>query len=56
MLEGPGSARKPLPNIVKAEGEEPLFKAGDNVKIAKRFPIGHFRVPNPFFAAGPIDF
>jgi nitrile hydratase subunit beta len=35
-----------LANIVKAEGEEPLFKAGDEVKIAKRFPIGHFRVPN----------
>ena len=46
MPEGPGRARKPLSNIVKAEGEEPLFKAGDNVKIAKRFPIGHFRVPN----------
>jgi Nitrile hydratase beta subunit len=30
----------------EAEGEEPLFKAGDEVKIAKRFPIGHFRVPN----------
>lgn len=37
---------KLLPNIVKAEGEEPLFKAGDDVKISKRFPIGHFRVPN----------
>jgi nitrile hydratase subunit beta len=46
MPEGPGRARKPLPNIVKAEGEEPRFKEGDKVKIAKRFPIGHFRVPN----------
>jgi hypothetical protein len=36
----------PLPNIVKAEGEEPLFRADDDVKIAKRFPLGHFRVPN----------
>ena len=35
----------PLPNIVKAEGEEPLFKVGDEIKIAKRSPIGHFRVP-----------
>jgi hypothetical protein len=46
MPEGVGRAHKPLPNIVRAEGEEPLFKTGDNVKIAKRFPIGHFRVPN----------
>jgi nitrile hydratase subunit beta len=37
---------KPLPNIVKAVGEEPLFRAGDDVKIAMRFPLGHFRVPN----------
>ena len=39
-------AAKPLPNIVRAEGEEPLFKPGDTVRIAKRFPIGHFRAPN----------
>ncbi len=31
--------------IVTAEGEEPLFKAGDEVNIAMRFPIGHYRVP-----------
>jgi nitrile hydratase len=37
---------KPLPNIVKAVGEEPLLRAGDDVKIAMRFPLGHFRVPN----------
>ena len=41
-----GVARALMTNIVKAEGEEPLFKAGDPVKIAMRFPIGHFRVPN----------
>jgi nitrile hydratase subunit beta len=46
MTKGIGRAPDPLPNIVKAEGEEPLFKVGDNVKIAMRFPIGHFRVPN----------
>ena len=34
------------PNIVKAEGEEPIFRAGDEIQIAARFPIGHFRVPN----------
>ena len=33
-------------NIVKAIGEEPVFKAGDRVQISMRFPIGHFRVPN----------
>jgi nitrile hydratase len=26
-------------------GEEPVFKAGDAVKIAVRFPVGHYRVP-----------
>jgi hypothetical protein len=35
-----------LPKIVKAEGEEPLFRVNENVKIARRFPLGHFRVPN----------
>src|SRR4028119_2377085 len=32
--------------MVKAEGEEPIFKAGDALRISMRFPIGHFRVPN----------
>ena len=45
MSDGLGRPLKPLPNIVHAEGEEPLFKAGDDVKIAMRFPIGHYRVP-----------
>jgi hypothetical protein len=31
--------------VVKAQGEEPVFKAGDGVRISVRFPIGHFRVP-----------
>lgn len=30
--------------VVKAQGEEPVFKAGDAVRISVRFPIGHFRV------------
>ncbi len=46
MSKGVGFSPKPLPNIVKAEGEEPLFKVGDDIKISKRFPIGHFRAPN----------
>lgn len=32
--------------VVKAQGEEPVFKAGDEVTISVRFPVGHFRVPN----------
>ena len=36
---------KPIPQIVKALGEEPVFKAGDLVKISIRFPAGHYRVP-----------
>ena len=32
--------------IVLAEGEAPIFAVGDRVRIAVRFPIGHYRVPN----------
>jgi hypothetical protein len=32
-------SEKPLPGIVKAEGEDPLFKAGDQVRILTRSPI-----------------
>ncbi len=31
---------EPLPNIVHEDGQEPLFKAGDHVKISIRYPIG----------------
>jgi nitrile hydratase len=31
--------------IVFALGEKPLFKAGDQIRIAARSPIGHYRVP-----------
>jgi len=33
------------PKIVKALGEEPLFREGETVRIATRSPIGHYRVP-----------
>jgi hypothetical protein len=36
-----------LPGIVTAEGEEPIFKPGDSVRICERFPVGHYRVPIP---------
>jgi len=32
-------------NVVKALGEEPAFKAGDDVRISVRYPVGHYRVP-----------
>jgi nitrile hydratase subunit beta len=32
-------------NIVKALGEQPIFKAGDEIRVADRAPIGHYRVP-----------
>lgn len=31
--------------IVYAQGERPIFKSGDPVKIGARTPIGHYRVP-----------
>jgi nitrile hydratase len=35
----------PLPEIVTADGEKPIFKAGDTVFISTRYPVGHYRVP-----------
>ncbi|WP_375786980.1 SH3-like domain-containing protein [Bradyrhizobium sp. Pha-3] len=32
--------------IVLAEGEAPAFRTGDQVSVAARSPIGHYRVPN----------
>ena len=31
--------------IVPAEGEAPLFKVGERVRVLTRSPIGHYRVP-----------
>jgi nitrile hydratase len=36
--------KQPL-HVVEAEGEKPLFRAGDSVRISVRFPVGHYRVP-----------
>jgi len=33
------------PVIVPADGEEPLFMVGETVRVVRRFPIGHYRVP-----------
>ena len=32
--------------IVPALHRTPLFAAGDRIRVAARFPIGHYRVPN----------
>jgi hypothetical protein len=44
MLQS-GSQAQPLLELVKALGEEPLFKPGDCVRISVRYPVGHYRVP-----------
>jgi len=31
--------------VVFALGEEPLFRAGDLIRVLHRSPIGHYRVP-----------
>jgi nitrile hydratase subunit beta len=35
----------PTTKIVKAIGEEPAFKVGDQIRISVRYPVGHYRVP-----------
>ena len=35
----------PLSDIVTADGEAPIFQAGDTLTISSRFPVGHYRVP-----------
>lgn len=36
---------KLLPDIVLATGEASIFRPGDRVRVATRFPVGHYRVP-----------
>jgi len=35
----------PSPQIVYALGERPAFRVGDPVRVGKRLPVGHYRVP-----------
>lgn len=35
----------PLAGPVMAAGETPVFSPGDKVRVAERYPIGHYRVP-----------
>jgi nitrile hydratase subunit beta len=37
--------QEPLPGIVYATGEEPIFEPGDAIRIRERKPVGHYRVP-----------
>jgi len=46
MADSAPGATQPLADSVPAMGEEPVVKAGDAVTIARRYPIGHCRVPN----------
>jgi len=41
------TATKPseFSGVVMAEGEQPLFAAGDSVRVSVRYPVGHYRVP-----------
>jgi nitrile hydratase subunit beta len=34
-----------ISQIMPAEGERPLFAAGEQIRAIRRFPIGHYRVP-----------
>ncbi len=34
-----------LSGVAQADGAAPIFKAGDQVVISSRFPVGHYRVP-----------
>ena len=31
--------------LTYAEGEQPIFRVGERVRISKRSPIGHYRLP-----------
>jgi nitrile hydratase len=42
MSHQPGAA---IPGIVPALGEQPIFRAGDRIRVLHREPIGHYRVP-----------
>jgi hypothetical protein len=45
---------KIISGIVRADGEEPRFKAGDKVTISRRFPVGHCRVPHYIRGKGAV--
>ena len=46
MADSSPGAALPCVDIVNAMGEESVFKAGDAVKIAVCFPVGHYAPRN----------
>lgn len=32
-------------DVVRARGESAIFRPGERVRVARRFPLGHYRVP-----------
>jgi hypothetical protein len=45
MKDKIGQTARPLPGLVFAPGEKPIFRPGDRIRISTRSPIGHYRVP-----------
>ena len=39
------SASADFPQVTLAQNQVPIFAAGDAVRIAERYPVGHYRVP-----------
>jgi hypothetical protein len=44
-MTAPYSLTSTVLNVVKAGGEEAIFRPGDHVRVSKRYPVGHYRVP-----------
>jgi hypothetical protein len=45
MAVGEAWHRADFPAVRMADGEAAQFTTGKSVRIAQRFPIGHYRVP-----------
>ena len=49
-------APRRMAGIVLATGEMPIFEVGDRVRVMKREPVGHYRVPTYLRGkAGMVD-
>jgi hypothetical protein len=44
-MNQPPSGNSTFHGVTQADGEEPIFVAGDRVQISVRYPVGHYRVP-----------
>ena len=45
MMQEAGRGEGRLSGITLAEGEAPVFRTGDCVRVLTRSPVGHYRVP-----------